>query len=597
MDRKKEMIDGLLESSASLETYFLDDGLLEVADRFETWVEQVALALEAAGLTEDLKRWKRADDARIFSLGGSFLLEVNEGNFRSDLRAMRAVLIGIRERLELSGSSEDLLKEESGVLSFCSGGHSVSEEARFCPKCGAPIEKTTEYYTAWDDAKKQYRVRLVFSEGAFTAEKEHLLRVMPHIVAVRSSCSCGTTLTLSDHALYRIGEQITFEAIYTCNRCKERTTEDATAISILFVAADPTDASRLRLGEELREIQEKLQLAKIRDRFVLQQRMSVRPEDLSQALLDIEPQIVHFSGHGMASGALCFEDKLGDTLPVQPNALAALFEQFTEQVNCVVLNACYSEVQANAIAKHINYVVGMNQPIGDKAAVAFAVGFYQALGAGRTIEGAYKLGCVQIRLQGIPEHLAPVLVKKGQSLQPIPSNSISSNATPKVKVERLKALLSVAEEILEQANSSLIENEKVLTPLFQDASARDRVYDDMVQLYHNQRNRGDFGRWKAFLEETLGKENDQGICSIITDLLSDVNQLYDAFYRVSPYSSVKPSKNMTIDKLSVANALNSRTRYTLDYQGILQIARWYLDYLREIVEHIGRSVGRLRAIL
>jgi hypothetical protein len=32
------------------------------------------------------------------------------------------------------------------------------------------------------------------------------------------------------------------------------------AISILFLSADPTDASRLRLGEELREIQEKLQL-------------------------------------------------------------------------------------------------------------------------------------------------------------------------------------------------------------------------------------------------------------------------------------------------------------------------------------------------
>jgi hypothetical protein len=56
----------------------------------------------------------------------------------------------------------------------------------------------------------------------------------------------------------------------------------------------------------------------------------------------------------------------------------------------------------------------MNQAIGDKAAIAFATGFYQALGAGRTIDDAYKLGCVQIRLQDIPEHLTPVLIKKGQ---------------------------------------------------------------------------------------------------------------------------------------------------------------------------------------
>ena len=40
-------------------------------------------------------------------------------------------------------------------------------------------------------------------------------------------------------------------------------------VSILFLAADPTDASRLRLGEEFREIQEKLKLAKFWNRFRL----------------------------------------------------------------------------------------------------------------------------------------------------------------------------------------------------------------------------------------------------------------------------------------------------------------------------------------
>jgi hypothetical protein len=179
-------------------------------------------------------------------------------------------------------------------------------------------------------------------------------------------------------------------------------------ISILFLSADPTNASRLRLGEELREIQEKLQLGKFRERFKLEQRMSVRPADISQALLDIQPEIIHFSCHGTANGELCFENQIGETHPVHPDALAALFEQFAHQVNCVILNACYSETQATAIAKHIKYVIGMNQAIGDNAAISFAIGFYQALGAGRSIEDAYKLGCVQIRLQGIPEHLTPV---------------------------------------------------------------------------------------------------------------------------------------------------------------------------------------------
>ncbi len=193
--------------------------------------------------------------------------------------------------------------------------------------------------------------------------------------------------------------------------------EPEVKISILFLAADPTNASRLRISEELREIQEKLQLAKLRERFDLHQRMAVRPADISQALLDVKPRIVHFSGHGMASGVLCFESQVGEIHPVPPDALAALFEQFANRVHCVVLNACYAETQAKAIAQHVDCVIGMNQAISDRAAIAYAVGFYQALGAGRTIEDAHKLGCVQIRLQGIPEHLTPVLIKKGQ-MQP-----------------------------------------------------------------------------------------------------------------------------------------------------------------------------------
>ncbi len=188
--------------------------------------------------------------------------------------------------------------------------------------------------------------------------------------------------------------------------------EEMQKVKIMFLTADPTNTSRLRIGEELREIQEKLQLAKLREGFEFHQRMSVRPTDISQALLDIQPQIIHFSGHGTKDGTLCFENQLGEVHPIGPDALAALFEQFANQVNCVVLNACYSEIQAHAIAKHINYVIGMNQAIGDKAAIHFAVGFYQALGAGRSIEEAYKLGCIQIQLWNIPEHLKPVLVKK-----------------------------------------------------------------------------------------------------------------------------------------------------------------------------------------
>ena len=188
--------------------------------------------------------------------------------------------------------------------------------------------------------------------------------------------------------------------------------EEDKMIRILFLSASPTNEARLRVDQEAREIQEKLQLARMRENFEFQIRLAVRPDDLTQALLDIEPRIVHFAGHGSASGALFLENELGESHPVEPETLASLFRLVSEQVECVLLNACYSESQANAIAKHIPYVIGMHRSISDKAAIAFSVGFYQALGAGKPIEQAYNFGVVQIQLQGVPEHLIPVLVKK-----------------------------------------------------------------------------------------------------------------------------------------------------------------------------------------
>ncbi|MBW4693140.1 MAG: CHAT domain-containing protein [Lyngbya sp. HA4199-MV5] len=186
-------------------------------------------------------------------------------------------------------------------------------------------------------------------------------------------------------------------------------------VRILFLASDPSDAARLRLGQELRDIRERLQLSKHRHKFALESRECVRPGDISQAIFDVEPRIVHFSGHGTTIGELCLEDIFGKIQPVQPSALAALFELVADQITCVVLNACYSEVQAKAIAKHIPFVVGMNQAIGDKAAIAFAVGFYKALGAERQFEAAYKFGCTEIQLQGISEYSTPILHKKSAS--------------------------------------------------------------------------------------------------------------------------------------------------------------------------------------
>ena len=92
------------------------------------------------------------------------------------------------------------------------------------------------------------------------------------------------------------------------------------------------------------------------ENFIIETTPAVRYRDIRRAMLDHEPNIVHFSGHGAGEEGLVFEDETGKTKLVETEALGRLFELFADSIQCVVLNACYSEIQAKAIAEHIPQV-------------------------------------------------------------------------------------------------------------------------------------------------------------------------------------------------------------------------------------------------
>lgn len=184
---------------------------------------------------------------------------------------------------------------------------------------------------------------------------------------------------------------------------------------ILILTANPKNTDKLRLEEEVREIQEGLQRSRSRDQFEIISKWAVRPDDLRRALLDHEPQIVHFSGHGVGTEGLVLENNVGQMKTINGQSLGRLFRLFQHKVECVLLNACYSEVQAEAIHQHIDYVIGMSQAIGDRAAIEFAVGFYDGLGAGRSYADAFEFGLAAIDLEGLSETATPQLKQRSPS--------------------------------------------------------------------------------------------------------------------------------------------------------------------------------------
>jgi hypothetical protein len=179
-------------------------------------------------------------------------------------------------------------------------------------------------------------------------------------------------------------------------------------ITILFLAANPKDSNPLRLGEEVRNIEEQLRLSQHRETFNLEQQWAVRTTDILAAMRRYKPDIVHFSGHGSADGSLIFEDAAGAAKEVSAEALGQMF-RVLKGVRCVVMNACWSNVHAGEIAKSVDCVIGMARSVSDTAAIGFAAGFYGSLGDGMSVGEAFDLGKVQIMLDGGDEQKTPKL--------------------------------------------------------------------------------------------------------------------------------------------------------------------------------------------
>ena len=222
--------------------------------------------------------------------------------------------------------------------------------------------------------------------------------------------------------------------------------QDSPTQKILFLSAEPKEAGRLRLSEEVREIEEALRLSKNRANLILEEHWAVRPRDWTRALLEEKPYIVHFSGYGADVDGLAVENDNGQTQFLDNKALANFF-RFFPTMQCVVLNACYTEVQAAAISEFVPYVIGIPKALNDKAAREFAVGFYDALGAGKNLESAYQFGCNAISLYGIDESYSPVLLQKVEGQTQSPSPTLTAQNQNSTSVQSVRIFISYKRDV------------------------------------------------------------------------------------------------------------------------------------------------------
>lgn len=106
------------------------------------------------------------------------------------------------------------------------------------------------------------------------------------------------------------------------------------------------------------------------------------------------------------------EDEQGQPQLISARALTKIVAATAQRIRVMVLNACYSGVQAQALCASVDCVVGMDGAIGDVAARRFAVQFYGALGDRRSVGNAVQNGVAVLAAHELADERLPRCVTR-----------------------------------------------------------------------------------------------------------------------------------------------------------------------------------------
>ncbi|HEU4407469.1 MAG TPA: CHAT domain-containing protein [Polyangiaceae bacterium] len=186
-------------------------------------------------------------------------------------------------------------------------------------------------------------------------------------------------------------------------------------VKLLFLSANAAPSRRVGVDREYKLIERKVRSSPSRQLVELVSAWAVTFEDLQRCLLEHEPDIVHFAGHGNASSELMLLDETGQPAPLPPDALASLFQVLGHDVSLVVLNACFSKAQAASVCESVGLAIGMSNAVDDGAAIAFSGAFYEALVYGRSVRDAFALGVTAIKAKKAPQQRVPRLLARADA--------------------------------------------------------------------------------------------------------------------------------------------------------------------------------------
>ncbi len=168
-------------------------------------------------------------------------------------------------------------------------------------------------------------------------------------------------------------------------------------VTVLLITAEPDGTRPLNIGREIRQIQEQVRSSEMRDSIHFEYRPATRITDLLQHLNEVQPDVLHFSGHG-ANAGIALHDAHDKVRLLTNDDLDGLLRLAPRPLKLVIFNSCNSAEQARVAVRHATAAIGMEQSVGDESARVFAGQLYNSLGFGRSLGLAFDQANFQVQL-------------------------------------------------------------------------------------------------------------------------------------------------------------------------------------------------------
>jgi hypothetical protein len=186
---------------------------------------------------------------------------------------------------------------------------------------------------------------------------------------------------------------------------------------ILFVCTGANDKNPFDFGQEFKKIKDALQSSQKREQFEVEIETGVEADDFLRVVTRYQPDILHIATHSSDNQGVYFQNSAGETQSFSPEELADVFalmqKKFTPEL--VILSACNSIAQAEAIQPYVGQAIAMQDLWPEEAGLSYAENLYEMIFDGQDINYAHESAVLGVKMAKIAPlgktktHEVPVL--------------------------------------------------------------------------------------------------------------------------------------------------------------------------------------------